>query len=56
MLEGTLGEVRRTIDRVVNKSQMVQSEIRSVIQKHIRALQQREMELISKVDQVKTVS
>jgi len=49
-------EVQRTIDRVTDRSRIVELDIHGTINKHIMALKQREAELVSKVEQIRGVS
>ena len=49
-------EVQRTIDRVTDRSRIVEMDIHGTVNKHIMALKQREAELVSKVEQIRGVN
>ena len=49
-------EVQRTIDRVTDRSRIVELDIHGTVNKHIMALKQREAELVSKVEQIRGVN
>ena len=54
-LENSIGDIKRMRESIFNRSKVVESEIHSVMQKHRAALDQRERDLVRRVEQIRLV-
>ncbi|CAK8685144.1 unnamed protein product [Clavelina lepadiformis] len=52
-LENSIGDIKRMRESIFNRSKVVESEIHSVMQKHRAALDQRERDLVRRVEQIR---